>query len=160
MTVDSETKVTVCLDGRRFIVRFLGNRPMSIKERKIYAQGKPFEALYDAPYWHHSHKIGSNRTKPARIIKAARIAGRIPNDETLEAMKDADSGRVSRFDNVDSLIEDLSTSLAKISELADIPNSHIQALSKGQHRKRLQQIRACVRSVSIPVEGSEGTSDR
>lgn len=44
-------------DGRTFIVSFDdAGRVRIVKERKVYQPGRPWEALYDAPYWHFSHR--------------------------------------------------------------------------------------------------------
>lgn len=62
----------VKLGKQLFIVSFddEGN-PRSIKQRKTYAPGKPWSALHDAPYWHHSASLGGPKTKPRRIIEQA-----------------------------------------------------------------------------------------
>ena len=64
-------KITVILDDRKFIVTFDDdNNPLIIKERKKYGK-YPIEGWYDAPYWHKSHKLGSEKSRPVRIIKKA-----------------------------------------------------------------------------------------
>ncbi len=62
---------TVILDDRKFIVTFDDdNKPLLIKERKKYGQ-YPLDGWYNAPYWHHTHKLGSAKTLPFRIIQKA-----------------------------------------------------------------------------------------
>lgn len=63
-------QVTVKDNGQKFIVLFdeHGNA-LAIKQRKLYAPGRPYEAWYNAPYWHHSAKLGP---RPKRIVEAAR----------------------------------------------------------------------------------------
>ena len=69
----NEKHVTV--DGRRFVVTFNeAGEPRVIKERKLYAPGTPFEMIGNYPSWHHTHKLGSAKTMPQRIIAAAREA--------------------------------------------------------------------------------------
>jgi len=78
------------VDGRKFIVRFCrSGNPQGIKERVVYAKGRPWEALYDKPYWHHSQKLGGPATLPQRIIAAARINAHIPNEETQAAIRES-----------------------------------------------------------------------
>lgn len=65
----------VKVDGRVFVVNLdAGGKPQSIKERKVYAPGKPWGRVYNASYWHKSHKLGGPDTMPARILAAAGIA--------------------------------------------------------------------------------------
>ncbi|QDP53494.1 MAG: hypothetical protein GOVbin4933_40 [Prokaryotic dsDNA virus sp.] len=66
----TQKQVTVKDKGQTFLVFFdeHGNA-LSIKRRKVYAPGRPYEALYNAPYWHHSAKLGP---RPKRIVEAAR----------------------------------------------------------------------------------------
>lgn len=54
--------VTVTVDGRKFRAQInnLGEVTV-IKERRIHAKGKPYEAAYDAPIWHHSNAVKSHR---------------------------------------------------------------------------------------------------
>lgn len=83
-------RVSVDMFDRKFIVAFDDTgAPRSIKTRKAYAPGRPFEALFDAPYWHHSQGVGRPTSKPAKIISAARLKGHIPNEETCAAMQEA-----------------------------------------------------------------------
>lgn len=63
----------VKIDDRTFIVTFDGDAVRVIKERKLYAPGTPYEALFDAPYWHRSAKMPTRGIVP-RIIAAARSA--------------------------------------------------------------------------------------
>ena len=64
------TQVMVEDKGQKFLVT-LDERgePRSIKQRKLYAPGQPYEAWYNASYWHHSAKLGP---RPKRIVEAAR----------------------------------------------------------------------------------------
>jgi len=80
----------VTVEDRKFIVRFdqRGN-PQSIKERVVYEKGRPWEALQDKPYWHHSRGLGGPQTLPQRIIAAARIKAHIPNAETQAALRES-----------------------------------------------------------------------
>ncbi|MFG6080499.1 hypothetical protein ACEUZ9_001103 [Paracoccus litorisediminis] len=74
MAVTMTPGVHVELHDRRFIVFFRADNGAvwTIKERKIYAAGQPWENLWDAPYWHGScHKIGKPWTLTARIVAAA-----------------------------------------------------------------------------------------
>ncbi len=65
-------EVHVIVDGQKFIVKFFENdEPHSIKQRKLYAPGTPYEAQYNAPYWHHSAKLGGPKTRPRRILAEA-----------------------------------------------------------------------------------------
>lgn len=66
------TSAHVVMEGRTFIVTFQDGEPHNIKQRKVYAPGTPYEALYNAPYWHHSAKLGGVSTMPVRAIAAAR----------------------------------------------------------------------------------------
>lgn len=73
MTTRNKTTKHVRLDDRHFIVAFDSDgEPCSIKERKVYAPGTPHSALYNAPYWHKSAKLGGPETRPRRIIEAAK----------------------------------------------------------------------------------------
>lgn len=64
----------VCVGGRTFTVTLLPDgRPASIKERKVYAPGKPYEAIYHSAYWHKSMKLGGPKTMPRRILEAAGV---------------------------------------------------------------------------------------
>jgi outer membrane translocation and assembly module TamA len=66
-------EVHVTVDERKFIVKLYENgEPHSIKQRKLYAPGKPYEAWYNAPYWHHSAKLGGPNTRPQRILAETR----------------------------------------------------------------------------------------
>lgn len=58
----------VDLGKRTFFVTFKDGRPHSIRVRKVYAAGQPYEALYDAPYWHHSRPVGNPKTIVSRIL--------------------------------------------------------------------------------------------
>ena len=77
------------VEGRYFIVVFdqKGN-PQAIRQRGVYAKGRPWEALHDKPYWHHSARLGGPTTMPQRIIAAARIKAHIPNEETQAALRE------------------------------------------------------------------------
>lgn len=82
-------KITVWVedDSDKFKVTFdnEGN-PLSVKVRRTHAEGRPWEAIHDSPFWHHS----MNPSKRAqRIIKAAREKGHIPNKETVEAIHES-----------------------------------------------------------------------
>lgn len=68
----NETHIWVKLDGRKFLVVFHDEEPRSIKQRKTYAEGTPYSSLYNAPYWHHSAKVGKSWSIPARILKKAK----------------------------------------------------------------------------------------
>lgn len=83
-------QVTVKMFDRTFVV-FFDDRgtPLSIKTRKVYAEGRPFEALHNSPYWHHSAGIGSARTRPYQIIRAARQKAHIPNAATIAALEES-----------------------------------------------------------------------
>jgi hypothetical protein len=83
-------QVTVKMFDRTFLV-FFDERgtPLSIKSRKVYAEGRPFEALYNATYWHHSAGIGGPRTRPYRIIAVARQKAHIPNAETIMVLEES-----------------------------------------------------------------------
>lgn len=67
---------TVTVDGRKFIVDFNeAGEPVRIKERKTHGTGKPWECLYNAPYWNAKHhKLGGPDTLPMRILAAAKGA--------------------------------------------------------------------------------------
>lgn len=63
----------VTVDGRKFVVDLDGDgKPLSIKERKLHAPGEHWECWFNAPYWHHSRKLGGPKTMPSRIIAAAK----------------------------------------------------------------------------------------
>lgn len=64
-------EVFVDLNDQRFIVAFSpAGEPLNIKQRKLHMPGHPWlECWFNAPYWHHSHKL---TPKPARIIAAAK----------------------------------------------------------------------------------------
>lgn len=83
-------QVTVELFSRTFLV-FFDDRgtPLSIKVRKVYAEGRPFEALYNGTYWHHSAGLGGARTRPVQIINAARQKAHIPNAQTIAALEES-----------------------------------------------------------------------
>lgn len=73
------SRATIKLDDRTFIANFDEyGKPLNIKERKVYAPGKPYESLHDSPYWHHSAKLGGPFTRPNRILREARKKLRIP----------------------------------------------------------------------------------
>jgi hypothetical protein len=75
------------LHDRNFIVTFDSKgEPLNIKERKMYDQGPHMNGWYNAPYWHHSAKLGKPHTMPQRILKEARIKAHIPNAETIKAI--------------------------------------------------------------------------
>ena len=66
----------ITLDGRKFTVTLdRDGKPMSIKERRIYANGMHYEAMYNAPVWHHSQAPGSEKTLPSRILGAVKKMG-------------------------------------------------------------------------------------
>lgn len=84
------TVVHVKLEGRRFVVRFgPEGEPRSIKVLKVASPGRPWEALYASPYWHHSAPLGGPRTIPSRVVKAARMKAHIPNAETRAALRES-----------------------------------------------------------------------
>lgn len=64
----------VSVDGRTFVVSFDGDgEARMIKERKMYAPGEPWAALYNAPYWHRDHhKSKGPQTLVSRVIAAAK----------------------------------------------------------------------------------------
>ncbi len=58
----------VQLDGIDYRVRFFEDgRPQSIKKRVMTKTG-----WHDQPYWHYSRSLGSEKTKPSRIVAIAR----------------------------------------------------------------------------------------
>jgi hypothetical protein len=66
-------KVHVEVDGKKYVVRFnLTGDPLSIKERRLHAPDLPWECWYEAPCWHHSKGLGGPKTRPQRILAAAR----------------------------------------------------------------------------------------
>lgn len=68
------TEEHVRLDGKLFIVSFDDEgQPKAIKQRKVYAPGKPWSSLYNAPYWHHSMNLDGPKTRPRRIIEQAHL---------------------------------------------------------------------------------------
>lgn len=72
MTQLNRRRERVVLDKELFIVSFDDKgKALSIKRRKTYAPGRPWSALYDSPYWHHSKPLGGQKTKPRRIIEQA-----------------------------------------------------------------------------------------
>lgn len=72
MTTRGPTQ-TVKFKGRKFVVRFdEAGDPHSIKERKLYAPGKPWQCWKNAPYWHHSAPLGGPKTIPRKIIEMAK----------------------------------------------------------------------------------------
>jgi hypothetical protein len=83
-------KVHVEVDGKTYVVRFnLAGGPLSIKERRLHALGLPWECWHESPCWHHSKGLGGPKTRPQRILAAARQKAHIPNDETKSAMLEA-----------------------------------------------------------------------
>lgn len=73
MTFHTDKPIHVRLDGKLYIVRFEDGEPRSIKVRKTYEPGRPWQALYDSPYWHHSAPLGAADSTPSRVIAAARL---------------------------------------------------------------------------------------
>lgn len=64
--------VHVKADDRNFIVSILDDGEVRIiKERKLYAPGRPYECWYNAPYWHFTHAKGRHNSRVNRIIEAA-----------------------------------------------------------------------------------------
>lgn len=56
-------------EGKKYIVTFDDGIPKSIKVRKVYSEGKPWEHMADVTYWHWSQGLGGPKTKPRRIIE-------------------------------------------------------------------------------------------
>lgn len=64
----------VNIDGRKFVVvRNAKGEALRIRERKLYAPGKPWEAWYDAPYWSAAHHKLPD--KPTSLIVRILAAG-------------------------------------------------------------------------------------
>ena len=80
--------VHVKVDDRKFVVRFdQHGDPTSIKQIKVSSPGRPWEALYAAPYWHHSAPLGGPNTMPSRVVAAAREKLRAEAAEALRIAK-------------------------------------------------------------------------
>lgn len=72
MRLVARETVRVEIDDTKYVVTFNENdKPLAVKERRMYAPGTPYSAFYDAPLWHHSHSLGP-RSKFRPIIEAAR----------------------------------------------------------------------------------------
>lgn len=95
--------ISVEVDGRRFIVTFDGEGNCNnIKQRKIHDPGRPWEAIYHAPYWHHSAKLGGPNTLPRRIIAAAREKEKAKALETRDQFREAHPETAQMWGDLDA----------------------------------------------------------
>jgi hypothetical protein len=63
---------TVIIDSRKFKVSFdVDGIPLNIKERKVYAPGRPWESVYDDTIWHHSVTPGGPQATPRQVLDIA-----------------------------------------------------------------------------------------
>lgn len=85
-TERATSRARVVLDGRIFMVDFVGDRPVRIKQRKTTGRG-----MKDVAYWSAKHHPpGGPGTIPSRVIAAAqeqrsRSAGREGGDRAVLA---------------------------------------------------------------------------
>lgn len=77
MSAHAQARRIVDLEGRRFVVMIDHAGPRSIKVRKTLNAGRPWESMYDSPYWHRSHAIpgpgrqGRGKSIVRQVLEAA-----------------------------------------------------------------------------------------